>query len=93
MRKYCEKLFINILELNRITEFSRAILKNLKEPFISDGANWIKHFFMINFENSSKELELKEVSCALGRFLIISSNFSEAPALLDINDLIGRKIL
>lgn len=93
LRKYCEKLITNILELNRITEFSRAILKNLREPFISDGANWIRQFFMINFKNSSKELEIKDVSCALGRFLIVSSNFSEAPALLDINDLIGRKIL
>ncbi len=93
LRAFYEKILKNFASVG---EMSDLFIKNV--PNI-DGFNLnaLTHAFNglqpINFRRLSKELEVYEVLCSLGPILLVKSNASNQPMLLNINDLIGRKLI
>lgn len=92
LRQNFEDNVKKLLNIDKISKFSRYLIENEANIKFVDLVEIFKQIPFVNFKALNKELEIYEILCALGSKLIVKSNISDNPMLLTISDLIGRKI-
>ncbi|MHA1660737.1 MAG: hypothetical protein ACTSUT_16620 [Promethearchaeota archaeon] len=96
LRSFLDASIRQVLNIKDISELSlylsEYLSKDKKNLGFIDVFQEFKGMKYINFEDLKEDLEIYRIMGLLGSILIINSNVSRDPMLLDMKELIGRKV-
>ncbi|MHA1273976.1 MAG: hypothetical protein ACTSQS_11150 [Promethearchaeota archaeon] len=92
LRENYERDLLDLLKIDDISLFSGGLVDSLESVSYRDILGVFSKIGLIKFNELKDGVELREILCALGSFLIVRCDLSDEPLLLNLNDLIGRKV-
>lgn len=100
-REELEKILTNSLGLSNETDFQEALSNIISINNLDESKKYFKklteilknHIKFYDFNEPDIDLEIHEILCAFGSHLVIKSNISRKPLIIDINELIGRRVI
>ena len=92
LRRLVEDKIKEIMQIKDMKEFTRERFNKLNIS-IDCLLKEVIDLSPLNFNNLFDGIEIYEIYCSFGSYLIVRANISVAPIILDMRDIIGRKVL